>query len=277
MFDKEVGFNPDDIAFGAEKLDSENVFNFDEPEKPTPSSQEETGKEEKDAKAVEADAEDSKMETDSASHENKQEDVEQRVPYSRFKKKLEEAESYAAKVKALEEKLAGKSTQDIEPSDEVPEEWKQLYGDSELSKKAWTVQQKREAKLREEAVKAAIEMVKKEQAEVAAAEQQKEKALDDYLSSLKDSFGQQMSQAVEEEMLSIVDEFSPTDKEGKYVSLITPEKAIEIYKLRHATKDAKTKAAREKVAELTSGKSQGEAEPSAGPYDPSWDAWRKAL
>lgn len=272
-------FDPNEIAFGEEKLSSEKIFTFDEPEKPTPSSQEETGKGKDEKAEAVADADKSKTDTPSASDEEKETDEEQRVPYSRFKKKTDEAATYAARVKALEEQLAQRQESKIEPkdSDDVPEEWKELYGDSELSKKAWSVQQRREAKLREEAVKAALELVRKEQLEVAKAEEQKEKALDEYLSSLKDGFGQQMSQAAEEELLAIVDEFSPTGSDGKYISLITPEKAIEIYNLRHAQKNAKTKAAREKVADLTSGKSQGEADRAAAPYKPSWDAWREAL
>lgn len=268
-----IDFDPNEVAFGSEIAKAEEVFKFDEPEQATPSSQEETAKVEDETKV------ESKEGTPSASDEDKDKDVEQRVPYTRFKKMHDERDSFAEKIKALETELASRGEHKTETrTEDMPEEWKLLYGDGEVSQKAWAVQQRREQKLREDAVKAAIDLVRSEQAEAIKAEERKEAALDSYLSSLKENLGTKYSETLEEELLSIVDEFSPVGEDGKYASLISPEKAIEIYNLREAKKTSKTKAAREKVVDLTAGKSQGEAEaPVRASDDRSWDAWRSAL
>jgi len=268
-------FDPNEVAFGKEKLDSEEIFKFDEPVESPTASQAEEDKEPKAETKVE---DKGTTETPSASDEDKESDGEQRVPYSRFKKMHDEKQTFADRVKALEAELATRQQKPEVKEEDMPEEWRLLYGESEPAKKAWEVQRKREAALREEAVKAAIDMVKKEQLAAIEAEAKKEEALDSYLSSLEESYGKKIPDALEEELLSIVDEFSPVGSDGKYVSLISPEKAIEIYNLRHSIKETKTKQAREKVVDLTNGKSQGEADTSRNTkYTPSWDSWREAL
>ena len=110
--------------------------------------------------------EQSTKEIDSPSEDK--EDVEQRVPYSRFKKKAAEVDEYRSRIESLEQTLAeinARNEQAAKPSEEieVPREWVELYGDSETSKRAWKVQEARERQLQERAVEIAIQKLKAEQ------------------------------------------------------------------------------------------------------------------
>ena len=87
--------------------------------------------------------EQSTKEIDSPSED--EEDVEQRVPYSRFEKKAEEVDEYRTRIQDLEARLAeiDARNQEAKPQEDiqVPREWIELYGDSETSKKAWLIQE----------------------------------------------------------------------------------------------------------------------------------------
>ncbi len=264
----------DEQAFPTTGMPKE-VFQFDEQAAPASSPEE-------NADSTQSSSSDEKDEVVTAPSDSvSEDDEEKRVPYSRFKKKLDEAEAYAETVKALESRLASlESARNETRSEDVemPPEWIQLYGDSDVAKNAWKVQTLREQKLREESVKEAIAFLKKEQEAQKQAEAQNEDALDEYLSSLQDSAGKPISSKMEEEILSIVDEFSPTGEDGKYLSMISPEKALEIYKLRSAVKSNTTAKAREKLAALSNGSSEGEPDASSDTtFKRGWDNWREAL
>ena len=74
--------------------------------------------------------------------------------------------------------------------------------------------------------------------------------------------GKKFTPEVEEEILSIVDEFSPVGSDGKYTSLFPFDKAYEIRELRHLKQNRKISQARNQVADLTGNNSEGEDESS---------------
>lgn len=257
---QEQAFDPKDLVV------SQDVFKFDESEEKTPAPQAET-EEKKEVVAV------------TPSTEEKEAVEEQRVPYSRFKKKVDEADENKRLVETLEARLSKlESNRQESKSEEMPQEWIDLYGNNDLAKKAWEVQSKREIQIQERAIKEALKLVKDEAAQAKKHEVESEEAITEYLSSLQETLGDtKLTKKLEEEILTIVDEFSPTDSEGKYVSLISPDKAFEIYNLRNQKKAVVTKKAREQVADLTSGKTEGEVDSASTHYEPSWDNWRKAI
>lgn len=206
--------------------------------------------------------------------------VEQKVPYSRFKKIVEERDETVNRISYLEERLQELESKRIEskPDDiEVPQEWKELYGDSEVSKRAWAIQQKREEELAERAINEAMNRLSKQQQEEVQAIAQNEETIDDNLSQLEETIGKKLSPKQEEELLTIVDEFSPVGADGKYVTLFPFDKAYEIYTLRQSQKGLGTRQARQNIADLTSNMSEGEADTSEGTFKRGWDNWRGAL
>ena len=254
-----------EVAFGTEA--KESVFNFSE------------------EKSEEAFAPASLAETDTeeqtqSSSEDKQEDVEeQKVPYSRFKKVIEEREEVSSKVSMLEERLAQLESARSETKEEVdvPEEWTKLYGNSDIAKEAWTIQSRREEQLQEAAVERAIERIQESQKHESEALVENESIIDDNLAKLEEQVGRKLSPKIEEAILSVVDEFSPVGSDGKYISLFPFEKAYEIYELRQSKNGQATRNARASVASLSSDTSTGDAETSGTEFKRGWDGWRAEL
>ena len=225
--------------------------------------------------------------TDSTSGEDKTPDVtdgdepeEKRVPYSRFKSVKEENDNYKSTIATLEERLSNLETtrHESQPVDlEVPKEWVELYGDSDASKRAWTIQSQRESEIEERAIEKALERFRGEAENQSKALEQNEEIIDDGLEQLQDSLGKKFTPKIEEDILSIVDEFSPVGPDGKYITMFPFDKAYEIYTLRNKGIQTKTIQARNQVADLTNNGSQGEAESSDGSFKRGWDAWREAL
>jgi len=223
--------------------------------------------------------------TDSATSEDKtdvdsSEEDEQRVPYSRFKKLVDERDATQSVIQQLEERLADLETKRTETTNsadvEVPDEWKKLYGDSDVAKEAFKIQLKREEQIQERAVTTAIERLKSEQNENAKRLIENETIIDDNLSTLSEQLGKKLTSKQEEDILGIVDEFSPVGNDGKYTSLFPFDKAYEIYTLRNGIKTQATSQARKVVADLSNDSSQGETE-STPTFNRGWDSWQKEL
>jgi len=261
-----------DTAFSEDKKDE--TFKFDE-EVTTPASPAET------AEDTPSSSPDEKTDDVATATKSESEDEEQRVPYSRFKRKVEEAEDAIETVKALEarlEALEASRKETVTEGSDAPAEWTALYGDSQVAKDAWKIQLTREQKLREESVKEAIDYLKKSQEAEKASEQENEDTLDEYIESLQKKVGKPLSKKMEEDILTIVDEFSPTGEDGKYLSMISPDKAYEIYELRSSKRTNATAQARGRVAALTSETSEGDADTSSDTtFKRGWDNWREAL
>lgn len=260
-----------DPAFTGNGESKDDIFNFDTPvgeETPTDSQPESSiVVEEEQAEVTET--------SEQAGSE------EQRVPYSRFKSKIAEVEQKESIIKDLEDRLSYLEQSKIEstPSEdlEVPQEWVELYGDSDASKRAFKLQLQREEKLMEDATKNAINQLKAETEKQIKMAEENELYIEESLSSLHKKLGKKLPADVEDEVLTIVDEFSPVDESGKYISLFPFDKAYEIYELRNGQAKQSTIQARNQVANLTGNTSEGESDSSSADFKRGWDNWREAL
>lgn len=253
-----------EVAF-SENKNVDDTFKFDEEKPASPASQAET---------------ENKETASPSSEEKENEDVEQRVPYSRFKSVVEERDEFKSTIQSLEERLSLLETTRQTSQDEVtdvPAEWKELYGDSDVSKRAFQIQLAREKQLQEQAVEMAIEKLRSADREEKESVDQNLETIEENLSSLQETIGRKLTPKQEEELLSIVDEFSPTDDNGKYVTLFPFDKAYEIYELRNSKSSSSTVRARKSIADITGTASEGEVDSSSVPFERGWDNWRKAL
>lgn len=255
-----------DTAFETSDNQKE-TFQFDESKETAPDSL--TNAENKEEEA-----------TDTSASPVGTEDDEQKVPYSRFKRKIDEISEMSEKINFLERSLSEMQqsrTESTDPEDiDLPKEWVKLYGDSDLAKEAYLVQLRREEQIQERAVQEAIERISKQQQEEVVQVEENEEIIDDNLEALQEAIGKKLTARQEEEILSIVDEFSPDGSDGKYVALFPFDKAYEVYTLRNSQKGMGTRRARESVADLTNTTSQEEGE-SGSTYRRGWDSWREAL
>lgn len=257
-----------DTAFTSENQDAKETFKFDEVKETSPDSQ-----------SNEESKADETSEDSSSTVVNESE--EQKVPYSRFKKKVDELNDFSERVNFLEQELERMSTARTESTDtsdvDMPKEWQELYGDNEASKKAWAIQQRREEELMTRAELRAIERIKQQQVEEIQQVEDNETTIDENLSDLQEKVGRKFTSKQEEEILGIVDEFSPVGDDGKYVSLFPFEKAYEIYSLRNSQKGASTREARKNVAELAGNASDGEIDSTDSNFKRGWDSWREGI
>lgn len=219
--------------------------------------------------------------SNSDSSEDKDGEVEeQRVPYSRFKRVIEEREEVAERMAALEARLHSfeNDRQESEAlSAPMPEEWERLYGNSDASREAWKIQLVREEQLAQRAVEQAVNQLQRQQEALVESIAENEEIIEDSLETLQENLGKRFTSKQEEAILSIVDEFSPVGSDGKYTSLFPFEKAYEIYALRNAQRGRPTADARRAVAELAGGTSEGDTDSPVDNYRRGWDNWREAL
>lgn len=207
---------------------------------------------------------------------------EARVPYSRLKTVVEQRDQLATRISTIEEQLASQAqqretAQETLTENEMPREWIALYGDGPLAQQAWNVQLQREQKLMEQAEARAVTRIKQEEQQEAQALKDNEALIDESLASLQDKLGKKLTSKQEEDILSIVDEFSPADASGKYLSVFPFDKAYEIYELRNLKTSAPTKKARLEVADLAGVQSEGDVETTSSPYKRGWDGWEAEL
>lgn len=269
----------DEVAFSIDNNAKDEGITFDDVQEETPAD----SSPESEQEGIDSDLEENKQNYVSKEEEADEADEpeESRVPYSRFKSKVDELEERNSIISDLEERLSSLETARTESQSpeelEVPQEWVELYGDSDVSKRAYSIQLQREAVIIENATKNAIEQLKAENRNEANQLEENEDIIEDNLLSLQQHIGKKLTQDTEEAVLSIVDEFSPTGEDGKYISLFPFDKAYEIYELRNSQAKTNTKIARNKVADLTGNSSQGEAETPDSDFKRGWDNWREAL
>ena len=154
-----------------------------------------------------------------------------RIPYSRFEKVHERAIRAEERLKLLEEQKA------VEPEQTDPEpdaEWIELYGDSDAAKRAYAAQVRYMDKIREQAEQSILENIDKRQSVKEKELEQNIEYIDEQLGKLQESLGRELSEAEENSILDIQDEFTPKDDKGNYIApLLDPEKAFEIHNLKY--------------------------------------------
>lgn len=187
-----------------------------------------------------------------------------RIPYSRFEKVNERAIRAEERLKLLEEQADSRT--DSNKDDLTPEEWIELYGDSDVAKKAWALDQKLKSKSSEEITSRVLEEIEKRQTEKQSEVEKNLAYIEDNLSKFEESLGRSLTESEESAILDIQDEFTPKDEKGNYISpLLSPEKAFEVYNLRQGKSREEKGQARRRVVSITGASTDGEG--SASAYD----------
>ena len=169
------------------------------------------------------------------------------------------------RIAALEAQLASGRNQD----DELPEWWKEAYGDTDISKQGYKNQQR---VMREEMKRA----LQEEEAKQEAAEQERteriqsiEKSFDDQMDELEETLGRDLTSSQKSELLDIVGEYSPQE-DGKYTAYMSVEKAYELW-----SKGQGRDAGKQEMARIAGSQSSGGTVQQSSPERPSWGDWRK--
>jgi hypothetical protein len=212
---------------------------------------------------------------------------ETKVPYSRFKNihtRALEAEAEAEKWRLRAEEIENQRTSRAyeEPSSDMPSEWKELYGDSEASEKAWKLQQKREQAIEQRAYEAGqrgameLESLQRERIDTNI------NVIDENFESLSAYVGRDLSEKEQSAILDIVDNYTPKDAHGNYQGAIMDfDKAWEIYELKQNSGKSQTRQSRDNVASLSGTNTQGdtsintERDKSFNPLD--WNAYKNRI
>ena len=203
-----------------------------------------------------------------------------RIPYSRFETVNEEKIRAQERVKYLEEQLASKTTPDIKAEVDMPEEWIELYGDSDAAKRAYQLQMSVNQRFQEEATQKAIDRIESQKVEREEALQENLKSIDDELNNFSNTLGRKLTETEESAILDIQDEFTQKDKDGNYlVPLLSPEKAFEIHTLRQEKQVSQKRQAKNRVLSATGADSEGDVSTAPGAnYNPNnWGSWRDKI
>jgi hypothetical protein len=207
---------------------------------------------------------------------------EAKVPYSRFRKfweKAQDAEKEAAYWKGQAEAKRDEPTRTQEDT-EVPSYWRELYGESDASQKAWKIQEQANQRLIDEARSQALEAVQSERIQESERVRTNEDIIDQNLESLQDYAGHSLSEREQSAILDIVDEYTPKDEDGNYLGATIPfDKAWDIYELQQAASKAPRSQSRDKVAALTGTPSNGESQSEKEQRDKDFNPldWGAAL
>jgi hypothetical protein len=212
---------------------------------------------------------------------------ETKVPYSRFKnihERAKEAEAqadyYRQRAEELEQSRSSRHEQEDET--EMPSYWKKLYGDSEASQEAWTIQQQREEAIERRAYEAGqrgaeeLKYVEREKINQNVA------TIDEHFEDLEARIGRDLSEKEQSAILDIVDDYTAKDNDGNYQGALMPfDKAWEVYELKNASSRSATRQSRDNVAALSGTSSQGNTTDQAK-KDESWNplargSWRNRL
>ncbi len=182
-----------------------------------------------------------------------------RVPYSRFESVNERAIRAEERAKILEEQLnARNQSADYDEDISVPEEWTELYGDSDAAQKAYALQVKLNERNISDTTAKILENIETTQAKKAQEEKESLDYIENNIKGLEESIGRKLSESEESKVLDIQDEFTPKDEHGNYIApLIPADKAFEIYTLRQSTAKAEKSTIRRKVVAATSSNSEG--------------------
>lgn len=191
---------------------------------------------------------------------------ENKVPYSRFKNihnRALEAEAEAEKWKQRAEEIEQTRTANRDTIDtlDMPSYWRDLYGDSEASQRAWQIQERREQEIEQRAYEAgqrgAAELEQRQQQRVDS----NVAAIDSSFELLSDYVGRELTDKEQSAVLDIVDDFTPKDEHGRYAGPLIPfEKAWEMYELKQSSVTASKRKDRDSVASLSATATQGNTE-----------------
>lgn len=209
-------------------------------------------------------------------------DEKPRVPYSRFEKFHKSSIQFEAEAKFWKDEAERLSHQPQSTvSNEIPDYWVEMYGDTDASKKAWSIESKRQNDFIATAERKAIEAVERRSDEVKSREKENEAMIDESLAEVSDIAGRDLTEQEQSTILDIMDEYTPKDADGNYLGgLIAPDKAWEIYELKQQASKSSRNQSRDQVASLTNSTpalSSDQAEQDKNWNPLNWSSWRDKL
>lgn len=234
-----------------------------------------------------------------AKEEVETETEEQRVPYSRFKKVLDEkveAERAAEEARGFSTTVLERLTaieQSVREGSQRPSEdlssaswkaWEKLYGDTDESREAFRLNQEFLTEARKEAIeearKSALDEVRKEREAVAKRESDFEKFVENGFTELEKQLGRTLSESDRDAILQTADHFTPKDAQGNYTSNLYPlSMAHEMWELQKSKTTSRQSKERNEIASLvradTAGDTSSRNRPRNDPRD--FGGWRKVL
>ncbi len=218
---------------------------------------------------------------------------EQRIPYSRMKAVIDARREAEQRAEEAEERLNQVLSRNEEPRRQenrnvgeydgaLPVYWAKMYGDNENSRLAYSYELERQQAIRDEVRREALNAVREERTQETQVIAGNERTIDNHLEDLSYSLGRELSEQEEDAILTIVDEYTPTDEDGKYSgSLMSFEKAWEIYNLRQSQSSGAAARSRRAPTMLTGTPTNGEPSTKLkddkdwNPQD--WNGWRKRV
>ncbi|MHB8603594.1 MAG: hypothetical protein ACYC9R_13245 [Nitrosotalea sp.] len=198
-----------------------------------------------------------------------------RIPKSRLKtlttkvseleKQVQETQSYRDRVAALEAQLKENTAQD-----DLPDWWKEQYGDTELSRKGYENTKRVQREILQQELKAMEEQREAAQAERQARVEAIERSFDEQMADLEETLGRELTDNQKGEIMEIVEEYSPLDDTGKYESYIRIAKAYEIWQKGQGLSQSK-----QEMARIAGSQSSGGVQTPQSNERPQVGDWRK--
>lgn len=196
-----------------------------------------------------------------------------RIPASRLKTltskvseleaKLQKSSAYTERIAALEAQINNKSEEDL------PQWWKDSYGDDENSKLGYKNQQR----IMREELKRGLQEQEREriaqETERTERIQAIEQSFDSQMDELEDSIGRELTATQKSELLDIVGEYSPMDGD-KYIAYMPVSKAYDIWQ-----KGQNLNSGKQEMARIAGIQSTGSATAQSSQERPQWGDWRK--
>ena len=196
-----------------------------------------------------------------------------RIPASRLKTLTSEIETLRSQVQSTQgyqERIAALEAQlHSNKDDQLPDWWKEAYGDNELSKKGYENQKRimeREFDAglqRLEAQRQADEEARTERVEAIEA------TFDGQMDDLEETLGRELTDNQKGEIMDIVGEYSPMEGD-KYLAYMPINKAYDIWQKGQISNPAK-----QEMARIAGTSSSGGSSQTSSPNAPQWGDWRK--
>lgn len=198
-----------------------------------------------------------------------------RIPESRFKtltsevkelrEELKNASTLKERIAVLESQI--KSTQSTQ--DDLPDWWKEAYGDTENSKQGY----KNQVRIMREEMKRSLDAMESERRAQEAEREERiktiESSFDEQMDELESSLGRELTATQKSEIMDIVGDYSPQE-DGKYIAYIPIEKAYDIWQ-----KVQTTSAPKRNIADIAGLQSSGSSASESSKERPNWGDWRK--
>jgi hypothetical protein len=210
-------------------------------------------------------------------------DDEDRVPVSRFRKTREElisAREQLASFNTLQQELAEiknelRSSRSQSATSATKDAWVKLYGDSSESIEAYDLQQSYLASVRDDLKNEMREESLKEQQYRTDTQEAVSNQFDDQRELLEESLGKALKDDDAASLLEIVEEFSPQNDDGTYnpESLMSLEKAYDIFQMRRNAPRG-NRASKDELSRIASASSEGSTQTTSSER-PDWNDWTK--